>query len=133
MSEAVSHETLCLTPAIMLQVEQRRAGRRQKVHHHGLLCSKCLEKPPAGPNDRYCRDCRAADRRDRRAAAKEINARNAAIAQGVAAVLAESENNKLSKGQDNERDQTRIPPPTPDAGEPGVNPGLRGERPASRP
>ena len=68
VKHGVHHETPCLTPKIAAQVELRRAGMRRKVHHCGLLCSRCLENPPAGPNDRYCRPCRAADRRARRAA-----------------------------------------------------------------
>lgn len=101
MSDRVSCETHCLTPAILLQVEQRRAGKRKNVHHHGLLCSKCLEDPPASDRDRYCKKCRAADRRDRRRAEKALHARNAVIAEGVLAAVAACENNNTSKGKDN--------------------------------
>jgi NMD protein affecting ribosome stability and mRNA decay len=67
----VSHETNRFTSNIAAQIEQRARGIRKQIRHGGQLCSHCLEKPPAGPNDRYCRECRAADRRARRIAAKE--------------------------------------------------------------
>lgn len=95
MSDPVSHETLCLTPAILMQVQQRWEGRRRKVHHHGLLCSKCLVRAPAGENDRYCRPCRAQDRRERRAAAKQELVRLKALEEQV----------KQSKGIENGRDE----------------------------
>ena len=119
MSDNVSHETLCLTPAIKAQIEQRRAGVRKKVHHHGLLCSKCLEKPPASENDRYCKRCRADDRKERRRIAKEANARNAAIAAGVLAVVSKAErNHKKLKGYKNGQSRNGRAQASPHEGEP---------------
>jgi hypothetical protein len=71
-NEASFRKTTGLTIKIRAQIDELRAGRRMRVAHGGLLCSRCLENSPAGPNDRYCRPCRAADRRERRAQPKEI-------------------------------------------------------------
>jgi hypothetical protein len=72
MTADVARETRCLTNNIEQQIEQRRAGKRKKVRHGGLLCCGCLSAPPAAP-DRYCHDCRAArSRADRRAARAEL-------------------------------------------------------------
>lgn len=97
MSEHVSHETPCLTSNLAMQIQQRRAGRRQKVHHHGTLCSRCLANPPASERDRYCKLCRAADRRERRRIASEELKRLRAL----------DEQQKLSKGTDNECERSK--------------------------
>lgn len=61
----VSHETNC-SAKITAQIELKLAGRRKTVRHGGTLCSKCLVNPPR-QNQRYCRDCKNADDRARRA------------------------------------------------------------------
>ena len=66
-----SGETSCLSSNIQEQIKQRAKGSRHKVHHNGLLCSKCLSQPPASLNDRYCHECRAAYNRVRRKAERE--------------------------------------------------------------
>lgn len=95
MSENVSRETECLPSNIAMQVEQRRMGKRRKVHHGGTLCSRCLKRPPASAKDRYCNLCRAADRRKRRKFEREELKRLRALEQ------------KLSKGKDNELEQRK--------------------------
>jgi hypothetical protein len=69
--QSVTPATLCLSANIAAQIEQRALGRRKLVRHGGLLCSRCLEQPPAGAVDRYCHGCRAAYNRDRRKAERE--------------------------------------------------------------
>jgi hypothetical protein len=70
MSDDVSHETRCLPGNIVLQIEQRRLGKRKHVRHGGLLCSGCLENPPA-PGQRYCAGCHAAANVRHRARVKQ--------------------------------------------------------------
>lgn len=89
---SVSRETHCgadHNPKIAAQIEQRRQGDRKLVRHGGTLCCRCLKRPPLSKKDRYCALCRAADRRKRRAAAREELQRLKALEQ------------KLSKGKDN--------------------------------
>lgn len=95
MSEHVSHVTLCLTSNLVAQIRERRAGRRHKVHHNGTLCSRCLARAPASERDRYCKECRAADRRERRRIAAEEFKRLKAL----------EEQQKLSKGTENGHDE----------------------------
>lgn len=75
MSENVARVSLCVPSNIQAQIEARRAGRRKKVFHGGLLCSCCLETAPDLP-DRYCHDCRnkysAQRKRDERAELKRL-------------------------------------------------------------
>lgn len=54
MSENVSQPTLGIN--IAAQIEQKFAGRRQRVMHGGQLCSKCYSAPPA-KSQKYCGKC----------------------------------------------------------------------------
>lgn len=95
MSDHVSHATGSLPLNIQRQIEQKRAGRRRKVHHHGQLCSKCLENPPRAPGDRYCAECRKIVMREHRRARTQELKRLKALEQLV----------KQSKGKDNGRSE----------------------------
>jgi hypothetical protein len=61
--ELVTRET---GSSIAEQVEQRRSGLRLRVDHGGTLCSRCYINPPS-PSHKYCRMCKNADNKARRA------------------------------------------------------------------
>lgn len=73
---SVTHETLSST-TINQQVELRRAGRRKRVMHGKTLCSRCYINPPQATH-KYCKPCKAADAKSRRA-------RNKAALESIAA------------------------------------------------
>ena len=56
MSGHVSRETLSISRNVQQQIDQVRQGRRKKVFHSGMLCSKCYEAAPAA-GQRYCAEC----------------------------------------------------------------------------
>ncbi len=69
--EGVAHETLRSNWNIIeAQIEAKRAGRRTRVFHGGLLCSSCYENPPR-PGQRYCPACHSADEIKRRQEMRE--------------------------------------------------------------
>lgn len=70
-------ETLSSTD-IAMQVELRRAGRRKRVMHGKTLCSRCYINPPQATH-KYCKTCKSADAKSRRA-------RNKAAMESVAAL-----------------------------------------------
>lgn len=63
---------------IAQQIELRRQGRRQKVFHGKTLCSRCYINPPQATH-KYCKPCKSADAKSRRA-------RNKAALESVAAI-----------------------------------------------
>jgi hypothetical protein len=97
MSDGVSHETHCgtnhIAEGIEAQIAARRAGKRKHVRHGGTLCCHCLERPPISKSDRMCHECRKADRKARRQAAKLELKRLRAL----------EEQQKLSKGNHDEQ------------------------------
>lgn len=74
--ELVTQETNSLW--LEEQIKQRREGRRLRVDHGGTLCSRCYINPPS-PTHKYCRLCKNADNKARRA-------RNKAALESVAAI-----------------------------------------------
>lgn len=105
MSDNVSCVTENLPSNIAAQIAAKKRGDRKIVHHGGLLCSRCLEKPPAAP-DRYCRDCRlaysAAHKRKQTREIRRLKAENARLR----AQLTEGH----SKGQADGKSETQTRP-----------------------
>jgi hypothetical protein len=62
--DAISRETLA--PGIIERLAAKAAGRIQRVHHGGALCSRCLVAPPSSAKTHYCRPCHADAERKRR-------------------------------------------------------------------
>ena len=103
MTESVSRKSDCFTHDIKLQLEAKARGDRKIIRHGGTLCCKCHAEPPISAKSRYCKKCRSKYMAAWRDRLKAIHDRNAAIAEGVAAVLAgTNNNNRLSKGNENE-------------------------------
>ena len=105
--EIASREADCFTNDIKHQLAARDAGYRKIIRHGGRLCCRCHTNPPISAKSRYCKDCRRAYNEQWRAQAglkkaqeAEINTRNAAIAEGVTALL---QQHTTSKGNDNDR------------------------------
>ena len=65
------------------QIKQRREGRRLRVDHGGTLCSRCYINPPQATH-KYCKPCKSADAKSRRARNKAALESVAAIAKGGA-------------------------------------------------
>jgi len=70
VKKSVEIYTDFFTEKLINQIKELRAGRRECVRHGGKLCSWCMDMLPTGSKGGYCRPCRAADMRRRRAAAR---------------------------------------------------------------
>lgn len=53
-------------PELTAQIEMRRLGRRKRVMHGKTLCSRCYINPPQASH-KYCKPCKNADNKSRRA------------------------------------------------------------------
>jgi hypothetical protein len=107
MRDTVTRETECFSNSINDQLALRAAGRRKHIRHGGRLCCRCHTRPPASAKDRYCKECRKTYNANWRLKIKQMNTRNAALADGVRAAVAASENNITSKGTDNGQGEGR--------------------------
>lgn len=101
-----SREAECFTNNIKYQLAARDEGRRKIIRHGGALCCRCHANPPISAKSRYCKECRRLYNEEWRKQAKvhqaveaEKNAKNAAIAEGVTALL---QQHNTSKGNENE-------------------------------